>query len=248
MAEVKIAADSGGGSVGLAGPASTTSNAAVQLKLPVADGSANQHLKTDGSGALSWTTTSSGASEIKDLSDVLIEDNSIYVGQDPSSSTSTAEYNVSLGTTALNAVIAGDYNTAVGYNTLASNLNGTYNTGLGSNSLGNTTTSGFNTAVGSNSLTTNTTGQSNTGIGVNSLFSNVSGVENTGIGRNSLYNGYTIAYRYYNFIQFDCTATVMSDASKSSLHSNRDYEVGIVYMDEYGRASTVLTSVDNTLI
>ena len=59
MAEVKIAADSGGGSVGLVGPASTTSNAAVQFKLPVADGSAGQVLKTDGSGNLSWTTPAS---------------------------------------------------------------------------------------------------------------------------------------------------------------------------------------------
>ena len=56
MAEVKIAADSGGGSVGLVGPASTTSNAAVQFKLPVADGSAGQVLQTDGSGNLSWVT------------------------------------------------------------------------------------------------------------------------------------------------------------------------------------------------
>ena len=56
MAEVKIAADSGGGSVGLAGPSSTTSNAAVQFKLPVADGSSGQVLKTDGSGNLSWLT------------------------------------------------------------------------------------------------------------------------------------------------------------------------------------------------
>ena len=56
MAEVKIAADSGGGSVGLAGPATTTSNAAEQFKLPVADGSANQHLKTDGSGNLGWAS------------------------------------------------------------------------------------------------------------------------------------------------------------------------------------------------
>jgi hypothetical protein len=54
MAEVKISADSGGGSVGLVGPASTTGNAAVQLKLPIADGSAGQVLKTDGSGNLSW--------------------------------------------------------------------------------------------------------------------------------------------------------------------------------------------------
>ena len=56
MAEVKIAADSGGGSVALKGPASTTGNAAVSLKLPVADGSASQLLKTDGSGNLGWMT------------------------------------------------------------------------------------------------------------------------------------------------------------------------------------------------
>ena len=60
MAEVKIAADSGGGSVALKGPASTTSNAAVSLKLPVADGSANQLLKTDGSGNLGWATDVGG--------------------------------------------------------------------------------------------------------------------------------------------------------------------------------------------
>ena len=60
MAEVKISADSGGGSVALKGPASTTSNAAVSLKLPVADGSANQLLKTDGSGNLGWATDQGG--------------------------------------------------------------------------------------------------------------------------------------------------------------------------------------------
>ena len=39
MAEVKIAADSGGGSVGLVGPASTTGNVARQITLPdVANG------------------------------------------------------------------------------------------------------------------------------------------------------------------------------------------------------------------
>ena len=59
MAEIKIAADSGGGSVGLKGPASTTSNAAVQLTLPVDDGTASQYLQTNGSGVLSWATVSS---------------------------------------------------------------------------------------------------------------------------------------------------------------------------------------------
>ena len=58
MAELKIKADSGGGTVSFKGPATTTSNAAVQLTLPVDDGSADQYLKTDGSGALSWGTVS----------------------------------------------------------------------------------------------------------------------------------------------------------------------------------------------
>ena len=60
MAEIKIKADSGGGTVSFKGPATTTSNAAVQLTLPVDDGSADQYLKTDGSGALSWATVSAG--------------------------------------------------------------------------------------------------------------------------------------------------------------------------------------------
>ena len=61
MAELKIKADSGGGTVSFKGPATTTSNAAVQLTLPVDDGTADQYLKTDGSGALSWATVSAGA-------------------------------------------------------------------------------------------------------------------------------------------------------------------------------------------
>ena len=55
------------------------------------------------------------------------------------------------------------------------------------------------------------------------------------------------AYRYYNFTAEGCTASVSTTPSRSSLHSNRDYEVGIVYMDEYGRASTVITSLDSTI-
>ena len=37
-----------------------------------------------------------GASNVTGLSDALVEDNSLYIGNDPSSTTSTAEYNLSL--------------------------------------------------------------------------------------------------------------------------------------------------------
>ena len=56
MAELKIKADSGGGTVSFKGPATTTGNAAVQLTLPVNDGDASQYLQTNGSGVLSWNT------------------------------------------------------------------------------------------------------------------------------------------------------------------------------------------------
>ena len=59
-AKIKLNAASGGGSVSLKAPSSTTSNAAVELQLPVADGSANQVIKTDGSGNLSFVTQSGG--------------------------------------------------------------------------------------------------------------------------------------------------------------------------------------------
>ena len=52
---IKLNAQSGG-SVALDAPTQTTSSADLTFKLPVADGSANQVIKTDGSGNLGWAT------------------------------------------------------------------------------------------------------------------------------------------------------------------------------------------------
>ena len=57
-AKIKLTAGSGGGTVSWVAPTSTTSNADVEFKLPVADGTAGQVLSTDGSGNLSWTSVS----------------------------------------------------------------------------------------------------------------------------------------------------------------------------------------------
>jgi hypothetical protein len=51
-------------------------------------------------------------------------------------------------------------------------------------------------------------------------------------------------YEYYE-VQF-ASATFQEIANTQSLHSNRDYEIGIVYMDEFNRASTALVSPNNT--
>jgi len=98
--------------------------------LPSADGTNGQALTTNGSGTLSWTTASGGgASSLNDLSDVLIESNpnpawsSLYIGNDPSGSTSDAKYNIAVGTTALDAITTGDRNVAIGYDALTANHN-----------------------------------------------------------------------------------------------------------------------------
>ena len=61
MSEIKLKPTGGGaGSVSLKAPAATTGNADVPFVLPVADGSANQLLKTDGSKNLGWATDAGG--------------------------------------------------------------------------------------------------------------------------------------------------------------------------------------------
>ena len=52
-------------------------------------------------------------------------------------------------------------------------------------------------------------------------------------------------YEYYSVVFAEAYYQKISNTK--SLHSNRGYEVGIVYMDEFNRASTALVSPDNTI-
>ena len=141
------------------------------LSWPTADGSANQVLKTDGSGALSWTAVSSGASNVNGLSDALTEDNSLYLGQDPSSTTSTAQYNSSLGTTALDAITTGDSNTALGYDAATNNTTANNNVAVGFEALRDNVTNSNNVAVGFSALQESKGASSNVAIGANAMLS-----------------------------------------------------------------------------
>ena len=70
---------------------------------------------TDGAKGDTGATGASGVSgSITELSDALVENNSIYIGSDPSNQTQTAENNVALGITALDSISIGDGNTAIG--------------------------------------------------------------------------------------------------------------------------------------
>jgi hypothetical protein len=53
------------------------------------------------------------------------------------------------------------------------------------------------------------------------------------------------AFEYFKIISSE--ATFQKIATPRSLHSNRGYEVGIVYMDEFNRSTTALVSYDNTV-
>lgn len=53
------------------------------------------------------------------------------------------------------------------------------------------------------------------------------------------------AYEYLNAINAE--GLYSEQSSKTSLHSNRDYEIAVVYMDEYGRSTTALVDADNTV-
>ena len=148
------------------------------MTLRTADGTNGQVLKTDGSGTLSWTAnggSGSGASEINDLTDALVEDNSVYLGNDPSSTTNNAKNNVAVGTTALKSVTTGDYNTAVGYDALTVNTTGFYNAAYGQYALRMNTTGVYNTGLGAYALEGNTTGDNNTAIGFDALGNNTDG-------------------------------------------------------------------------
>ncbi len=51
-------------------------------------------------------------------------------------------------------------------------------------------------------------------------------------------------YEYYKITSAE--ATLQNISTTTSLHSNRGYEVGIIYMDEFGRSTTALVSKNNT--
>ena len=115
----------------------------------------------------------------------MIEDNSLYLGNDPSSSTSTAEYNVAVGATALDAVTTGDQNVAMGHDALTANTTGWGNTAVGYDSLTTNIVGRNNTAVGYNASKTSNE-HANSAFGAYALEDSTSGVGNTAIGYEAL--------------------------------------------------------------
>ena len=149
---------------------------------------------TDGSGTLSFTSISSGASNVTGLSDALVEDNSVYIGNDPSSTTSSAQYNLAVGTTALDAVTTGDDNIAVGYNAGTNIADGTKNIAIGTEALETLTNRYGNVAIGYQALQSATT-SGNVAIGREAMKSlNSDGTENGS--QNVAIGQYAVSYTH----------------------------------------------------
>lgn len=63
-----------------------------------------------------------------------------------------------------------------------------------------------------------------------------------------VYNVTTPTQSVYEYYEIDDAEVLYREvANPTSLHSNRDYQIGIVYMDEFNRATTVLVSPKNTV-
>ena len=156
------------------------------ITIPNTDGSANQILKTDGSGTLSWTTISGGATNLDGLSDAINNNqfNTIIIGSTPNIS-QNAGYSTGLGKRVLESITTGDENIAMGHQALGETTTGSYNTAMGSHVIFRNTTGYQNSAFGQRALENNTTGYRNVGIGSSAGDTNITGYNNTLIGYNA---------------------------------------------------------------
>ena len=132
-----------------------SASANYTLTLPNTDGSADQVLKTDGSGGLDWVDQSSGG-----LS-------------------SDSQMNTVGGTNAGDSFTGTDANgnTLIGYDAGTAITSGDYNTAFGQKALYSTTTASYNVAIGPSALYQNETGNQNMAMGDQAGY-NVTGSRN----------------------------------------------------------------------
>jgi hypothetical protein len=160
-----------------------TFDIADQYQFPNTDGTADQVLKTDGSGSLSWSVDSAGAQQIGELEDARVISSSMYLGTDAGiSDDGTDRRNLGVGFGTLKKTSTGYRNAAFGFHALDSNSTGNHNTAMGYKTLLSNTDGGRNTAFGYQALLRNTTGIHNTAVGHNANFNNEEGSYNTMLG------------------------------------------------------------------
>ena len=160
--------------------------------------------------------------KLNDLSDVLVEDSSLYVGHTPIY-TNDAISNVAIGQGTLSLNTKGDFNTAIGQDALFSNIEGYSNTASGYRALFSNIEGYFNTASGDSSLLKNTTGVYNTATGSMALMFNTSGAYNTATGCQALYNnltGFNNTASGYMALMYNTTGAFNTASGNQALYNN----------------------------
>ena len=146
----------------------------------------------------------------------LVENNSIWIGSDPSSTTNSAEKNVGLGIEALDIITTADECTVIGYQAGDAVTTGGNNTAVGTMALSTVSTGVHNTAVGRETLRDVAAGGNyNTGIG-SGVFGYGGGTQvgNTGVGT---WAGYYPTGNYNTFMGYKAG---YGDSSTKSAHNN----------------------------
>lgn len=111
--------------------------------------------------------------------------NNIYIGDEAGQSNVSSQFNLGIGSGALNSNTAGS-NIGIGHGSLYLSTTGNLNIGLGVYAMSSNTSGSRNLALGNSSLRNNTTGSNNVILGNNAYYNN-NGNENTIIGS---YAGY----------------------------------------------------------
>ena len=115
----------------------------------------------------------------------LAENNSIWIGSDPTATTDTASKNVALGGTALDSITTGDSNVAIGYNAGTAVTTGGYSTYIGDMAGGLVTTTSYNNFIGYRAGYSATGQNQNNAMGHYALYENA-GTNNVAIGHNTM--------------------------------------------------------------
>ena len=128
-------------------------------QFPMADGTANQVLQTDGAGSISWASPTTGAEKIDDLTD----------GRSDNDGTNDGS-SIFLGIDAgLNDDLTDNRNIGIGRNSLTNNTSGNGNIAIGVGNLSNNSTGINNIAIGQYVLPQNN-GDNNVAVGPNALY------------------------------------------------------------------------------
>jgi hypothetical protein len=165
---------------------------------PMASGTANQVLTTDGLGQTSWASPVAQNSLIDSDLDTKVEVEANADEDIIRFTTAGTEYfkmqkgridfvntgrSVFIGEDAgLNDNFANNANNFIGYLSGSLNTSGVFNVGNGAKTLGSNTTGSQNTAIGHNAMMDNTTGSQNSAVGRYSMVNNLTGTENSALG------------------------------------------------------------------